>query len=320
MKEAVEQYISKALGQTLLLTPMPVGTALPMFYTSQYDFCSGVLSGVECVFCFEKEGKRTTPLNIRKRLAFLTGQFQREVVYCADALEFHATQQMMTYGIPFIVPGKALFLPFLAVALKSTMHRRLMDRERFSTYAQLVVLGVLLHKLPPAPSIREVERTFGCSHPSAVYALKELEQFGLGKKQARQGAGDLEFRFSQSGRALWEACQDYLVNPCKRTVGVMDMPGGVKAFKAGANALAERTMLAEVPPEMCAVGMTEFRKGNYEAIPADEADIVLQLWRYRPDILGDGAIDPLSLALSLRGESDERVQMALDEMMEDFQW
>ena len=23
-----------------------------------------------------------------------------------------------------------------------------------------------------------------------------------------------------------------------------------------------------------------------------EADIVLQLWRYRPDVLGDGAIDP----------------------------
>ena len=320
MKEAVEQYIGKALGQTLLLTPLTMDMVLPMFYTSQYDFCSGVLSGVECVFCFEKEGKRTTPLNIRKRLVFLTGHFQREVVYCADFLEFHATQQMMTYGIPFIVPGKALFLPFLAIALKSTMRRRLLNRERFSTYAQLVVLGVLLRKLPPAPAIREVERTFGCSHPSAIYALKELEQFGLGKKQARQGTGDLEFRFSQSGRALWEACQDYLVNPCRRTVGVIDMPDGVKAFKAGANALADQTMLAEAPPETYAVGMTEFKKGNYEAVPADEADIVLQLWRYRPDILGCGTIDPLSLALSLKGENDERVQMALDEMMEDFQW
>jgi len=51
-----------------------------------------------------------------------------------------------------------------------------------------------------------------------------------------------------------------------------------------------------------------------------EADIVLQLWRYRPDVLGDGAIDPLSLALSLMGESDERVQMAIDEMLEELQW
>lgn len=320
MKEAIEHYIHKALGQRLLLTPMSVDTALPMFYTSQYGFCSGVLSDVECVFCLEKEGMRTTPLNIRRRLAFLTGHFQREVVYCAEALEFHAAQQMMAYGIPFIVPGKALFLPFLALALRSTMRRRLMERECFSTYAQLVVLGVLLRKLPPAPTIRDVEQTLGCSHPSAVYALKELEQFGLGKKQARQGTGDLAFHFSPSGRALWETCQDYLVNPCRRTVGVRDVPVGVKAFKAGANALADRTMLAEASPETYAVSMAAFRKGNYEVIPVEEADIVLQLWRYRPDILGDGAIDPLSLSLSLKCEADERVQTALDEMMEAFQW
>lgn len=54
--------------------------------------------------------------------------------------------------------------------------------------------------------------------------------------------------------------------------------------------------------------------------PPAEAGIVLQLWRYRPDVLSDGVIDPFSLALSLRGESDERVQMAIDEMLEELQW
>ena len=320
MKEAIEQYIGKALGQSLQLTPLPVDKDLPMFYTSQYDFCSGVLSGVECVFCFEKEGKRTTPLNIRKRLAFLTGHYHREIVYCAGRLEFHATQKMMAYGIPFIVPDKGLFLPFLAVALKASMRRRLIAREDFSTYAQLVVLGVLLHKLPPSPSIREVEQAFGCSHPSAVNALQELEQFDLGKKQKRQETAEQEFCFHQSGRALWDACQDYLVNPCKRNVGAVEMPTGLHSVKAGANALAERTMLGEALPETYAVSLTAFRKGKYEVIPPDEADIILQLWRYRPDVLGDGAIDPLSLALSLRGETDERVQMAIDEMLEELQW
>ncbi|MBP5638553.1 MAG: hypothetical protein J6X55_03680, partial [Victivallales bacterium] len=252
--------------------------------------------------------------------AFLTGHFHREVVYCAGRLEFHATQKMMAYGIPFIVPGKGLFLPFLAVALKASMRRRLIAREDFSTYAQLVVLGVLLHKLPPSPSIREVEQAFGCSHPSAVNALQELEQFDLGKKQKRQGMDDQEFCFNQSGRVLWDACQDYLVNPCKRNVGVVEMPAGLHSVKAGANALAERTMLGEALPETYAVSLTAFRKGKYEAIPPAEADIVLQLWRYRPDVLGDGVIDPLSLALSLRGESDERVQMAIDEMLEELQW
>ena len=320
MKEAIEQYIDKALGQSLQLTPLPMDKNLPMFYSSQYKFFSGTLSHVDCVFCVEKEKMRTTPLNIRKRLAFLTGHFHRDVVYCAGHLEFHATQKMIAYGIPFIVPAKGLFLPFLAVALKTSMRRRLIAREDFSSYAQLVVLGVLLHKLPSSPSIREVEQAFGCSHPSAVYALQELEQFDLGKKQKRQGTADQEFCFRHSGRALWDACQDYLVNPCKRCVGMVKMPAGLPSVKAGANALAERTMLGEALPETYAVSLTAFRKGKYEAIPPDEADIVLQLWRYRPNILGDGAIDPLSLALSLRGETDERVQMAIDEMLEELQW
>jgi hypothetical protein len=291
-----------------------------MFYSSQYVFFSGTLSNVDCVFCVERDNMRTTPLNIRKRLAFLAGHFHREVVYCAGHLEFHATQKMMTYGIPFIVPDKGLFLPFLAVALKTTMRRRLIARADFSSYAQLVVLGVLLHKLPPSPSIREVEQAFGCSHPSAVYALQELVQFDLGKKQKRQGTADQEFCFHQSGRALWETCQDFLVNPCKRKVGMVKMPVGMNYVKAGANALAERTMLGEALPETYAVSLTAFRKGKYDVIPPDEADIVLQLWRYRPDILGNGAIDPLSLALSLREETDERVQMALGEMLEELPW
>ena len=71
---------------------------------------------------------------------------------------------------------------------------------------------------------------------------------------------------------------------------------------------------------ICAVSLTAFRKRKYEVIPPDEADIVLQLWRYSPDVLGDGAIDSLSLALSLREETDERVQMAIDEILRELQW
>ena len=102
---------------------------------------------------------------------------------------------------------------------------------------------------------------------------------------------------------------------------MVKMPAGLHSVKAGAKALAERTMLGDALPETYAVSLTAFRKGKYEVIPPDEADIVLQLWRYRPNVLGDdGAIDPFSLALSLRGETGERVQMAIEEMLEELQW
>ena len=71
MKEVIEQYIGKALGQALQLMPLPMDKDLPMFYSSQYEFFSGTLSNVDCVFCVERDNMRTTPLNIRKRLAFI---------------------------------------------------------------------------------------------------------------------------------------------------------------------------------------------------------------------------------------------------------
>ena len=226
----------------------------------------------------------------------------------------------MARGIPFIVPGKGLSLPFLAVVLKTTIQRRPLAGERLSTFAQLVILGVLLHKLPMPLSIKEIEKVLRCSHASAVNALLELEQLGFGEKEKTQDGKGVEFHFKLKGHELWEAGQNYFVNPCKRQVGIVEKPQNIPLFKAGTNALADVTMLSEASPEIYAALLMDFRKNGCEFVLLDSADIVLQLWRYRPNMLGNNGIDPLSLALSLKDESDERVQMAIDEMLETFQW
>ena len=320
MKEAIEQFIDKTLGQKAVLRKMPVEHDLPMFYSSLYDFYASRLSDVDCVFCVDKGAGHSSPLKLQRQQAFLNGFFHKHVIYCVKSLEFHAAERMMARGIPFIVPGKGLSLPFLAVFLKTSIHCRPLAGERFSTFAQLVILGVLLHKLPMPLSIKEIEKVLGCSHASAVNALLELELLGFGEKTKIPNGNGTEFHFKLQGRELWEASQDYFVNPCKRHVGVVNRPKDIPLFKAGANALAEITMLSEALPEIYAVALADFRKNDYEIVLPDSADIVLQLWRYRPNILEDNGIDSLSLALSLKNESDERVQMAVEEMLEDFQW
>ena len=49
--------------------------------------------------------------------------------------------------------------------------------------------------------------------------------------------------------------------------------------------------------------------------PEEDAPVLLELWKYPPNIIGDDAVDSLSLYLTLRNDPDERVQIALDEMM-----
>ena len=46
-----------------------------------------------------------------------------------------------------------------------------------------------------------------------------------------------------------------------------------------------------------------------------------ELWHYNPALLPDSeTVDPLSLTLSLQGNTDERVQLALDELKERYPW
>jgi hypothetical protein len=55
---------------------------------------------------------------------------------------------------------------------------------------------------------------------------------------------------------------------------------------------------------------------------ADEEDILLEKWNYPPALLSDspGLADPLSVFLSLRDDPDERVQAALQHLLEAMPW
>ena len=61
-------------------------------------------------------------------------------------------------------------------------------------------------------------------------------------------------------------------------------------------------------------------KKGIEQIPIEEkGTCVLQVWCYEPRIFEvDGHVDPFSLFLSLQNENDERIEMALEEMMEQY--
>ncbi|HLV30827.1 MAG TPA: hypothetical protein VKY57_04590 [Chitinispirillaceae bacterium] len=52
-----------------------------------------------------------------------------------------------------------------------------------------------------------------------------------------------------------------------------------------------------------------------------EAQAQLEIWYYNPEIFGKkNVVDDLSLFLSLREDTDERVQIALSELLEKFKW
>ena len=90
---------------------------------------------------------------------------------------------------------------------------------------------------------------------------------------------------------------------------------------AGESALSRQTLLVDGNIPTYAVGKQSIRElflpGDHPESEHEEAQAIIQQWMYPPEILmqpGGKWVDPLSLYLSLRDSSDDRVIQELNKL------
>ena len=117
---------------------------------------------------------------------------------------------------------------------------------------------------------------------------------------------------------LFENCKKYLTNPIKHEGYLSKENIDETFYVAGDDALSQFSMLN--PPNMSCYAVLNNEKWRNllrDDIYDRENDVKVQLWKYDPGILTTTkVVDKLSLALSYIDEFDERVEEALDEMLE----
>jgi hypothetical protein len=161
------------------------------------------------------------------------------------------------------------------------------------------------------------------SKVTAVKVFDELEYFGMARRESIVGSRCRELKFQGTGRQLWEKALPLLVSPVSRIVGLEELPKELPVVEAGLTALASKTMLDAGAQRTFAVNEKPYRKeiDSLREIPAYDARILLECWKYDPELPGTrGGVDALSLYLAMREDGDERIQMALEELLGGFQW
>lgn len=301
------------------LIPINHVKGLPVLYPALFQMWSGTVGETPCLFAYARNTNRLTPAQIERYMTVLSEHFHVPAVYVGDRLAPHEPERLISKGIPFIVPGKQMFLPFAGTYLKWTSPFCQIEHDYLGTCAQLIVLGVLQKYIAPPVRIIEIVNKFGVSRSTAISALFELEHFGLGMKEKTNGK-EIGFHFVLSGKELWDEAQPFLRNPSKRTVGLDAIPDDCTVTLAGADALAEETMLNTTEQKCFAMSLSEFRKHNIETVNKETANYHLQLWLYPPLVFEQNRIDMLSLYLTLKNDPDDRVQIALNKRMEEIQW
>jgi DNA-binding MarR family transcriptional regulator len=238
----------------------------------------------------------------------------------------HVRNRLVRLGVPFVVPDRQMFLPFLAVDLRERDPRLARaTRQVLSTASQVVVLRHLLGKPAESHTLAELAAETGYSAMTMTNVGKELASYGL-CEVIRDGRAH-RVVFGESGRPLWERALPHLGDPVRTRRWVQRWKlRKTERIAAGISALARYTSIADDEIPTFALGQKEYRarveNGSIvECAERDEAEVSIECWSYDPaKLTEDDCVDRLSLYLSLRNAADERVHKELGALMEGLGW
>ncbi len=279
------------------------------------------LDDLQFVVLIGHAANRNTPAIVAKHAEEVAARWKGSVLYATDKLSATDRSRLVSSKLPFVVPGRQLYLRPLGVDFRERYSAHGTTRTVLSGVAQLIVLSAIHKRDWALQGPTEMARHLSYTKMTTGRAFGEIEAMGLASVHSLGRQRRLLFRYE--GRNLWDAAAPLLRSPVKAEAEVDLLPSGTRLLAAGLSALAQLTGLAAPAQSVYATRLLRSRSGRPEGHGGQDrsAKYRLQTWIYDPAPLAEGhRVDRLSLFLSLREIADERVEKALDELLENMPW
>lgn len=239
------------------------------------------------------------------------------VVLVLQRLTSRQREQLISAGIPFVVPERQIYLPFMGTVLSEHCDLELDEVEKLMPSAQLLLFYLIYQKKQKIPMGDTVD-ALQFSPMTITRAVRQLESAGL--LRTEKNGVKKTLILDLIGHDLFDAAQPYLINPVRKRLYIPADSVGNECILAGYSALSEKTMLNPPKVTVYAARKTEIPENQTTKRLLDaDTQVQLELWHYPPEILSkNGIADPLSLALSLQKDTDERIEEAVEEMLNEL--
>ena len=326
----LEHYLTEVTGEEISTRHMDLG-GLPYLVSRQYDLYRLEIGDVRLTAVFLQDENKFKPTQFIKHMQLIPSVDMEQVCVVAQSLPTYVRKRLIERGISFVIPMVQMYLPTLGMELRPRYGRkRSVSVERFSPelhlavvpVAQVVLIHWLLGRMQHSITPLELSKQLWYSAMSMSRALDQLESTQIAHIE-HTGNRRL-VTFVKDRKDIWNEALPRLRNPISKTVRVLEHDLDQNdMLVAGTTALSVRSMLSQPQYPEYAVSRDAWKamqKRGAKEIPIEElGTCLLQVWCYDPCVLQlDGLTDPFSLYLSLQNDTDERIQMALDEMMVQF--
>ncbi len=287
---------------------------LPNYLSARYRFEVVSIEGCKAVFLYPK-GEVSDVEALKKHLSHIEKEESKVAVLVYKDLPARKREYLIRTKIPFIAEGKQAYLPFIGTCLSKRGDKEKVDREELLPSSQLLFL-LFIYKGCRDLYTSEAARILALTPTSISRASKELVDNGL--LQIRKEGVQRILYSDKKPKELFTLSKDKLLNPVKKTVYISKESLDEDLPKSGLSALGELSLLNEPSVESYASGSIEKWKGvNSPHLYDQKKQVALEMWRYDPKKLTKSkTVDVLSLALSFNKNSDERIEEALDSLLD----
>jgi hypothetical protein len=324
LKKQFEAFVKTVVGFPVIWGK-PVTALLPPLLKQRYELYTLHVEDRPILGICLKDNNDFKPAAFEKHLQQIFRILSGFGAYCVitQGLSGYVRQRMVARKITFVDIGRQLFWPELGAAYQQKKHKATLPAVvTLSPATQAVLIYALNGGILVPVTPKELSGKLGYKPMTLTRALDEIESARLCTVKRN---GRKRLLFPENKEELWKHSRPFLQNPVRSIKRIMEenLPQ-IQRLAAGESALAQCSMLTSPGEPIYAIWQQHWKKlaEMAKTIPIeDEGTCQLQLWHYDPALFAvAGRVDPFSLYLSLQQERDERVESALEEMMEKLEW
>ena len=310
-------YIEESLGLIVKSGQHFNESILPLYLTGRYQMTTATIGETPVIFVTPKTDLEQTQ-TLKKHLSRIETNAGAHAVLILKSISYYRRKTLIEEHVPFVIPGKQLYLPFLGARLQQQPDSEYVPQEILQPSAQALLL-YFIYRHEERLYISEAVQMFGYSAMTISRAARQLVDSGL-MMECKDGVQKIIYT-KHSGKDLFEQALPYLSTPIKREIYVSSDTLPQPILLAGVSALAEHSMLNPEAPTCYGLYYKTKIAGTNQLIDSSQQNRV-QLWKYDPEKFrkwaSQNTVDPLSLFLSLKDHPDERIEEALEEYINNF--
>lgn len=315
----VVAYLSEQLDESVEIKPFNDLKKLPPFLTSEYKFSECQIHNLDCVLV-QAEDRKFSIDKITKHLSKLKDFGVERPVMVFKALDSGKRRKLVMNRVPFIVPGKQLYLPFVFINFTEKVDKTPSKMDKFTAAAQIIFIKILLMDQNEIIT-REFAEELGLTVMTVNRVIRQFITMGFVEES---GLGTKKKYFKTNKRICWEAGKNYMISPIGKVVYLKKLNNEINSICSSDSALAAMTMINHNRHTYIALGKHQFDQiDSAIAIKETEIDddleyVRVERWKYNPKLFSkDGNIDVFSLYAIYSEANDPRIEIELEELIEE---